>query len=265
MISEFKKSLTQYLIVLIFLSAAFVGIILPTSSPLGFLSPITKFLLLTLSLFIAHTLAAIISTKTGNKEFDRIANILMSDCNLDEFFIASTSLMKRGSKQSNLVKSILLGNAYLAKGDYTEVLQILDRSLQDSNVDWITEEMKLNLCHIYRNSCIALVETKKYKEAINMYTTLSDLAFTINKSAVYKEESEIVKLFTRDYIGVFTKPSMDISLLEETFNNESSRYMKLLISHLLVRYFQKNKNNPKKNIYNSYIIENKTECFSSMN
>lgn len=264
MITEFKKSLFQYLTVFIFLTVALVGIILPTSSPLGFLSPISKFLLITLSLFVAHTLAAVISTKTGNKEFDRIANTLMVECNLDEFFKEATPLFKKGSKQSNLVKSILLGNAYLAKGDYQEVLNILDKSLQDSNVDWITEEMKLNLCHIYRNACIALVETEKYKEAINQYDKLSDLAFTINKSAVYKEESESVKLFTRDYIGVFTKPSMNVNDLEERFTKETSKYTKLLISHLLIRHFLKHKNNPKKSIYSTFIADNPTDCFKNL-
>ncbi len=264
MISEFKKSLAQYLIVLIFLSAVFVVIIIPTTSPLGFLSPITKFLLLTLSLFVAHTLAAVISTKTGNKEFQRIASILMTDCDVNQFFAESTPLLKKGSRQSNLAKYILLSNAYLAKGDYSEVMQILEKAIQDSNVDWITEEMKHNMCHIYRNACIASVEMDQSKQAINLYSKLSDLSLTINNSANFKQDSESVKLFTRDYIGVFTKPSMDVSQLEETFSSSSSNYYKLMLAHILTRYFQKNKNNAKKNFYNDYILENKSDCFTSM-
>jgi tetratricopeptide (TPR) repeat protein len=250
--------------ILIGLAVIFIVMILPKTAPLGFLSPVTKFLILVFSLFISHTFASIISSKTGNREFQALGNILMTDCNVDLFFQESEPLFKQGSRQSNLAKYILLGNGYIANGDYSKSLDLLNKALSDADVDWITEEMQLNLCHIYRNACISLVEMKQYKEAITTYSSLNKLAGSIKKSEPFKEEANKIKLLTRDYIGIFTKSKMDTTLLENTFNSSPMKYEKLLLAHLLVRYFDKIDVADKKAYYADYISSSNANCFTSL-
>lgn len=264
MITEFRKSLLQYLILLIFLITLFVTIIFPESSPIGFLSPVTKFLLAVFSALIAHTIAAIISSKTGNKEFQLIANILMRDCDVERFFQQSAPLLKKGSNQSNLVKYILLGNGYIAKGNFSKSLDLLDTALAESNLASMSEEMKVNLCLLYQNACISLVEMKHYKKAITTYSSLNEISQSINNSATFKEHANNIKLLTRDYVGIFTKPKMETTYLEESFNSTPTNYMKLLLANLLKRYFQKVGVKDKLAIYNDYISNHKSSCFSSL-
>lgn len=264
MITEFRKSLQQYLMILIFFSTLLVVFIFTDLSPIGFLSPLTKLLLFVFSLLIAHTAAAIISSKTGNKEFQSLAYILMQECDADLFFQQSGPLFKKGSDQANLAKFVLLGNGYVAQGNYSKALNLLDNALTSSDISSISEEMKANLCVVYRNACISLVETKQYKKAISTYSSLSELSQTINVSAKLMEEANNTKLLTRDYVGVFTKPTMDTTYLEESFNSSPTKYMKLLLANLLKRHFHKVGSRKKEAFYSNYISKSKTECFSSL-
>ncbi|QSX09249.1 hypothetical protein J0B03_04080 [Alkalibacter rhizosphaerae] len=264
MITEFKKSLFQYVMILFALTILVFALIIPESAPAGGLTPITKLILSVFALLIAHTIAAIFATKTGNKEFQYLGRILMEECNAGRFYSMADPLYRKGSRQSNLAKYLLLGNAALAVGDFQKPLKLLESGISDSNVDWISDEMRLNMCGIFKNACIAMIEQGSPEEAIKSYSHLKKHADLIKNNARMKEQATDITRTTRDYIAVFTKPSFeDTDHLVHAFETAPTKYDKLFLAHLLQRYFSKKGDTDNHLIYQRFIHDTDNDFYFS--
>lgn len=262
MITEFKKSLFQYVMIFFTLTVLVFALILPANAPAGDLTPITKLILSIFALFIAHTIAAVFASKTGNKEFQYLGHILMEECNVGLFYTLADPLYKKGSRQSNLAKYLLLGSASLAKGDFKTPLVLLESAKEDANVDWIHDDMRLNMCGIYKNVCIAMVETGAYDQAIQFYSHLKKHGELIKRNAQMKEMASEITRTTRDYIAVFAKESFEeVDYLEKAFESAATLYEKLFLAHLLQRHFDRKGDENSSSYYKQFIRDQQNDFY----
>ncbi|MFZ7134276.1 MAG: tetratricopeptide repeat protein [Eubacteriales bacterium] len=252
MIMEFKKSRLAYFVLFLTLSAFVLLLFIPRVTIVNGIKEYVSFLpngpviqttfirwiVIIFALFIAHIAASTFATSLGNKEFQKIAAVLLNQCNSTEFLKNTELLLKKTGRQVNLVKYLILGKGYLAEGKFDEVLKISEIAVEEAKVDWITHEMRLNLCGIYQNICIAHVEKNDNQKAISTYSKLKAIsADTVGNPNIYVL-TDALSLATRDYIAIFAKDGFDdTAAMENHCENATSEYEKVIFSYALARMY----------------------------
>lgn len=282
MIMEFKKSRIVYWTLLVIVGLLLMFLLIPRSTmvngvkeyssliPGGFViqSSFIRWLLILFGLFLSHVVASAFASSIGNKEFQKIAVLLLEDCNTTAFFNHAQPLHKKGGRQANLVKSLLLGKGFIAEGKFDEAIKISEMGVEESHVDWITNEMRLSLCGVYQNLCISYVEKGDHDKAISTYSKLKAVSEATVKNPNIYGLTSVMTLATRDYVAIFAKKGYkDTKAIEEHCEAASSKYERVIFTFALARMYESFKKGEKALEKYKYVAEmgNTFDCVIKAN
>lgn len=271
MVMEFKKSKAAYFVVLFVACALVLLLLVPKVTlangvkeyssmlPSGLViqSPLIRWVVIILGLFIAQMVASTAASSVGNKEFQKLASVLMNECNTTKFFERSAPLFKKSSRQAMLVKDLLLSKAYLAEGKYDRVFELCQKAIEESTVDWITQEMRLSVCGVYATMCMASVETGDSFAAVKTYSKLKATTdATVGNRAVFIA-AETICLSTRDYIAIFAKEGYsDTAAIEKHIESAVNEYDRVLFHYALARLQERLGNEELSALSYNYVAKN---------
>lgn len=271
MIMEFRKSKIAYFVLLLLASALILVLLIPLTRvvngertlfpilPHGpvVTDPLLRWIGVIVGLFAAQMVASAGAVSLGNKEFQKLAAVLLSRCDSDTFFEKSAPLLKKGSRQSALVKNYILGKGYVARGEFEKAIALCSESEREGKVDWITHDMRISLCGAYANACIAYVETGDPAAAVKLYSRIKATAEATvgNKDAF--AAADYIRMITRDYIAVFAKEGFsDTAALEQDIEKASSEYDRVLLHDALARMQERLGNDEEAGRNYRYVAEN---------
>lgn len=271
MVLEFKKSRIVYFVLLIITSALIIALFVPLTSmvngvkqftpiiPGAFTiqNPVTRWIGIILGLLLAQMVSSAVAASLGNKEFQKLAYILLSDCDSTRFFDQAAPLYKNGSRQTAILKSMLLGKGFVAEGKFDMVGELSNKAEEESKVDWLTHDMRISLCGAYANLCIASVETGDNQTAIKTYSKLKAVSEAAVNNKIAYQITQKICLSTREYVAIFAKADFnDAEKIEQIIEDADTEYDRVLYHFALARMQEKLGNQEAAQSSYKYVVEN---------
>ncbi len=250
MIMEFKKSKILYFVLLAITCALVLVLLIPRATMVdgqvvytslisggrAIQSVILRWVFILIGLFMAQMVSSAVASSVGNKEFQKIASQLLQKCDTEAFFAQAAPLLKKGNRQTDLVKHYLIGKGYIAQGEFEKAIALLEPAQEQANVDWITHDMRVSLCGVYANACIGYAETGDSDSAVKLYSKLKAVAdATVNNRDAFAA-ADAMRLQTRDYVAVFAKAGYeDTAAFEQHIEQAKTEYERVIFHYALAR------------------------------
>lgn len=271
MVLEFKKSKIAYFVMLIITSALILLLFIPHITvidgvkqyapliPGGFTiqNPVTRWIGIILGLVLAQMVSSAVAASLGNREFQKLAYVLLHSCDSARFFERAEPLYKKGSRQAAIIKYVLLGKGMVAEGKFEKVPELTQKAEEEANVDWLSHDMRISLCGAYANLCIASVEMGDNQTAIKTYSKLKATAeATVGNKNAY-EAAQKISHSTREYVALFAKSGFnDTKLIESIIEDADTEYDRILYHYALARMQEELGNHEAAQSSYRYVVEN---------
>ncbi len=250
MIMEFQKSKRVYFVLLAITCLLVIVLFIPRIATIAgepvYVSLLTgnravqsvalRWILTLLGLFLAQMVSSAIASSVGNREFQKIAAVLLQRCDSTAFFLQAGPLFQTGSRQAAVVKDYLIGKGYLATGAYEQAVALWEKAREEADVEWITHDMRVSLCGVCANACIGYVEAGQYDAAVKLYSRLKALADAAVNHREAFASAERLCLATRAYIAAFAKEGYnDTAAIGEHIEQAKNEYDRVLLHYALAR------------------------------